>query len=68
MGGWGRPNDYVTSKIGLVYQCCLITGYVVGVQTGQNIDYIIYGMMVPDESFTHTQKVQLDNRTALVCE
>ena len=28
VGGRGRPNYYVISKEGLVYQCCLITGWV----------------------------------------
>ena len=43
MGGWGSPNDYVISKESLVYQCWMITGWVGGVQKGQNIDYVIYG-------------------------
>ena len=44
VGGWSRLNDYVISiKEGLVYQCCLITGWMGGVQKGQNIDYVIHG-------------------------
>ena len=51
MGGVGQMiMIYVTSKEGLVYQCCMITRLsklynyrVGGVQEGQNIDYVMYG-------------------------
>ena len=56
MGGWCRPNDYGISKEGLVYQCWMITGWVGGVQKGQNIDYVIYGWSLSVSTILHYAK------------
>ena len=42
MGGWGRQNDYVSTRKESKSKAKLITGWVDGVQKDLNLDYVIY--------------------------